>query len=91
MIAYPLLLQLHTISWAFSLLTVILESCTWFDIHKGVTKAVFFQYSTDFGHHRSPAQCVSKAEKQQIYREFRNCLDVLDPVDGKPADEVVGF
>ncbi|KAK1395658.1 Alpha-1,6-mannosyl-glycoprotein 2-beta-N-acetylglucosaminyltransferase [Heracleum sosnowskyi] len=38
----------------------------------------------------SISQLLGKAEKQQLYREFRNCLDILEPIDGgKPLDEVV--
>uniref|UniRef100_A0A5B7BN44 Glycoside hydrolase 123 catalytic domain-containing protein n=1 Tax=Davidia involucrata TaxID=16924 RepID=A0A5B7BN44_DAVIN len=37
----------------------------------------------------STAQCLGKAEKHQLYRELRNCLDIVEPIDGKPLDEVV--
>ncbi|KAL8145053.1 uncharacterized protein LOC141706793 isoform X1 [Apium graveolens] len=38
----------------------------------------------------STSQLLGKAEKQQLYREFRNCLDILEPIDGgNPLDEVV--
>lgn len=39
---------------------------------------------------RSAAQGLGRAERQQLYRELTNCLDVVEPVDGKPIDEVVG-
>ncbi|KAL6953460.1 hypothetical protein U1Q18_048486 [Sarracenia purpurea var. burkii] len=34
-------------------------------------------------------QCLGKGEKHQLYRELRNCFEILEPVDGKPMDEVV--
>ncbi|XP_059634137.1 uncharacterized protein LOC132276632 isoform X2 [Cornus florida] len=37
----------------------------------------------------STAQCLGKAEKHQLYKELRNCLDIVDPIDGKSFDEVV--
>nr|GMC52291.1 TPR repeat-containing protein [Ipomoea batatas]GMC54231.1 TPR repeat-containing protein [Ipomoea batatas]GMC54987.1 TPR repeat-containing protein [Ipomoea batatas] len=37
----------------------------------------------------STAQSLSKAEKHQLYRELRNCLDIVEPTEGKPMDEVV--
>ncbi|KAG5543231.1 hypothetical protein RHGRI_016096 [Rhododendron griersonianum] len=37
----------------------------------------------------SAAQCLGKAEKHNLYRELRNCLEIVEPVDGKPMDEVV--
>ncbi|XP_057973371.1 uncharacterized protein LOC131161554 [Malania oleifera] len=37
----------------------------------------------------SPAQNLGKAEKHQLYRELKNCLDTMEPIDGKPSDEVV--
>lgn len=42
-------------------------------------------------HHRSAAQWLGKAEKHNLYRELRNCLEIVEPVDGKPMDEVVSF
>ncbi|KAJ7966735.1 Alpha-1,6-mannosyl-glycoprotein 2-beta-N-acetylglucosaminyltransferase [Quillaja saponaria] len=38
----------------------------------------------------SPTQSLSKAEKHQLHRELRSCLEIMDPIDGKPFDEVVG-
>ncbi|WCJ35273.1 hypothetical protein M5689_016537 [Euphorbia peplus] len=35
------------------------------------------------------SQCLSKGEKHQLYMELRSCLDVVDPIEGKPLDEVV--
>ncbi|MFS7892628.1 hypothetical protein Hanom_Chr00s000686g01655001 [Helianthus anomalus] len=35
------------------------------------------------------AQFHDKSEKYQVYRELRNCLDVIEQIDGKPVDEVV--
>nr|CAD1832465.1 unnamed protein product [Ananas comosus var. bracteatus] len=32
---------------------------------------------------------LAKADKYQLYRELKNCLDVVEPVDGKPPEEVV--
>lgn len=72
-------------------LIVILETCNWSDIHNGLIQGWFSSHLLTLTHHRSTAQCLGKAEKQQLYREFRNCLDILEPIDGKPADEVVGF
>ncbi|XP_051123591.1 uncharacterized protein LOC127246339 isoform X2 [Andrographis paniculata] len=37
----------------------------------------------------SVAQCVGKAERNELYKELRSCLDTIDPIDGKPLDEVV--
>lgn len=37
----------------------------------------------------SPSQCVDKVEKHQLYTELRNCLDTMEPIVGKPLDEVV--
>ncbi|KAK2966648.1 hypothetical protein RJ640_002346 [Escallonia rubra] len=37
----------------------------------------------------STAQRLGKAEKHQLYRELRNCLDTVEPISGKPVDEVV--
>ncbi|XVE56016.1 hypothetical protein DITRI_Ditri03aG0203300 [Diplodiscus trichospermus] len=34
-------------------------------------------------------QCLVKAEKHKLFTELRNCLDVVEPIDGKPLDEVV--
>lgn len=42
-------------------------------------------------YHRSGASCLRKTEKHEIYRELTNCLDVLEPIDGKPVDEMVGL
>lgn len=38
---------------------------------------------------QSTAQSLSKAERSQLYQELRSCLDFVDPIDGKPLDEVV--
>ncbi|CAH9081007.1 unnamed protein product [Cuscuta epithymum] len=37
----------------------------------------------------SSAQSISKIEKYQLYRELRNCLDTVDPIEGKPIGEVI--
>ncbi|XP_059455492.1 uncharacterized protein LOC132185733 isoform X2 [Corylus avellana] len=37
----------------------------------------------------SPAQCLGKAERHQLYTELRSCLDIVEPIDGKPLGEVV--
>lgn len=37
----------------------------------------------------STAQCPSKAERNQLYQELKSCLDFVEPIDGKPLDEVV--
>ncbi|XP_021896439.1 uncharacterized protein LOC110813556 isoform X1 [Carica papaya] len=37
----------------------------------------------------SSAQCYGKAEKHQMYVELKNCLEMLEPIEGKPVDEVV--
>lgn len=37
----------------------------------------------------SSAECLAKAEKCRVYKELKNCLDVMEPVDGRPFDEVV--
>ncbi|KAL7245032.1 hypothetical protein ACSBR2_000386 [Camellia fascicularis] len=37
----------------------------------------------------STAQCLGKVEKLHLYRELRNCLEIVEPIDGKPMDEVV--
>ncbi|XP_058785328.1 uncharacterized protein LOC131660173 isoform X3 [Vicia villosa] len=41
---------------------------------------------TDSG---SPAQSLSKVERHQLYKELKGCLDIVDPIDGTPLDEVV--
>ncbi|KAL3514620.1 hypothetical protein ACH5RR_027337 [Cinchona calisaya] len=33
--------------------------------------------------------CLGKAQKHQLYRQLTNCLEVMEPIDGKPLDEVV--
>ncbi|KAL1309479.1 hypothetical protein AAHE18_17G180500 [Arachis hypogaea] len=38
----------------------------------------------------SSGQSLSKAEKHQLYKELKDCLEMVDPIDGKPLDEVVG-
>lgn len=43
-------------------------------------------------YYRSLSQILGKAEKQQLYRELKNCLDILEPIDGgKPLAEAVSF
>ncbi|KAJ6973663.1 hypothetical protein NC653_033870, partial [Populus alba x Populus x berolinensis] len=37
----------------------------------------------------SPSQRLGKADRHQLYLELRNCLDIMEPVEGKPLDEVV--
>ncbi|KAL0325720.1 UNVERIFIED_CONTAM: hypothetical protein Sradi_5141300 [Sesamum radiatum] len=37
----------------------------------------------------STAQCLGKAERNQLYQELKSCLDVVEPIDGKSLDEVV--
>ncbi|RHN70991.1 hypothetical protein MtrunA17_Chr3g0141451 [Medicago truncatula] len=37
----------------------------------------------------SSVQSSSKVEKRQLYKELKECLDIVDPIDGKPLDEVV--
>ncbi|XVF63900.1 hypothetical protein PTKIN_Ptkin09bG0123600 [Pterospermum kingtungense] len=37
----------------------------------------------------SSSQCLGKAEKHQLFTELRNCLDAVEPIEGKPLDEVV--
>ncbi|XP_022768925.1 uncharacterized protein LOC111312686 isoform X5 [Durio zibethinus] len=37
----------------------------------------------------SSSQCLGKAEKHRLFTELRNCLDALEPIDGKPLDEVI--
>ncbi|CAL9132028.1 unnamed protein product [Musa acuminata var. zebrina] len=34
------------------------------------------------------AQVLSKAEKYNLYRELKSCLEMVEPVDGKPLEEV---
>ncbi|XP_012073311.1 uncharacterized protein LOC105634954 isoform X2 [Jatropha curcas] len=35
------------------------------------------------------SQCLSKAEKYRLYMELRNCLDTVEPIEGKSLNEVV--
>ncbi|KAL4559460.1 hypothetical protein LXL04_031598 [Taraxacum kok-saghyz] len=35
------------------------------------------------------AQFLGKSEKHQVYNELKNCLDVIEPIDGKSVEEVV--
>ncbi|XP_052201492.1 uncharacterized protein LOC127807569 isoform X2 [Diospyros lotus] len=44
---------------------------------------------TDADHHRSTTQGLGKAEKRQLYREIRDCLEIMEPTDGKSIDELV--
>ncbi|CAL1384236.1 unnamed protein product [Linum trigynum] len=37
----------------------------------------------------SPSQSMSRAEKHQLFTELRDCLDTVEPIDGKPLEEVV--
>ncbi|KAE8690360.1 hypothetical protein F3Y22_tig00110895pilonHSYRG00149 [Hibiscus syriacus] len=37
----------------------------------------------------SSTQCLGNAEKSQLFTELRNCLDAVEPIDGKPLDEVM--
>ncbi|PSR99714.1 TPR repeat-containing protein [Actinidia chinensis var. chinensis] len=37
----------------------------------------------------STVQCLGKAEKHQLYRDIKNCLEIVEPIDGKTMDEVV--
>ncbi|KAG8643558.1 hypothetical protein MANES_11G048300v8 [Manihot esculenta] len=38
---------------------------------------------------RSRSQCLNRGEKHRLYTELRNCLDTVEPIEGKPLDEVV--
>ncbi|GKC84730.1 TPR repeat-containing protein, partial [Tanacetum coccineum] len=42
---------------------------------------------------KADAECVTqslgKSEKYQLYRELRNCLDVIEPIDGQAVEEMV--
>ncbi|EEF52544.1 conserved hypothetical protein [Ricinus communis] len=35
------------------------------------------------------SHCFNKAEKHRLYMELRNCLDIVEPIEGKPLNEVV--
>ncbi|XVF36134.1 hypothetical protein REPUB_Repub19eG0032300 [Reevesia pubescens] len=37
----------------------------------------------------SSSQCLSQTEKHQLFAKLRNYLDAVEPIDGKPLDEVV--
>ncbi|GMH16238.1 hypothetical protein Nepgr_018079 [Nepenthes gracilis] len=37
----------------------------------------------------STASCIAKAEKHQLYRQLKSCLDIMETVDQNPMDEVV--
>ncbi|XP_071923674.1 uncharacterized protein [Coffea arabica] len=37
----------------------------------------------------SAANCLGKAEKHQLYKQLRNCFEIMEPIDGTPLDEVV--
>ena len=39
---------------------------------------------------RSSTQYLGRAEKHQIFKELKSCLDIMENVDEKPLDEVVG-
>lgn len=34
---------------------------------------------------------LGKHEKDQLCVELKNCLDIMEPIEGKPMDEVVIF
>ncbi|KAK4276603.1 hypothetical protein QN277_014733 [Acacia crassicarpa] len=36
-----------------------------------------------------PAQSIVKVEKHQLFEELKGCLSMVEPIDGKPLDEVV--
>ncbi|WOL11660.1 hypothetical protein Cni_G20424 [Canna indica] len=36
----------------------------------------------------SSAQALAKTEKYNLYKELKNCLEMVEPIDGKPLDEV---
>ncbi|XWS25736.1 hypothetical protein CRYUN_Cryun27aG0093100 [Craigia yunnanensis] len=40
-------------------------------------------------HAESSSQCLGKAERHQLFTELHNCLDAVEPIEGKPLDEVV--
>lgn len=37
----------------------------------------------------STGQYMGKSEKHQLYRELRNCLDIIEPIDETPSEDVV--
>ncbi|KAK4351997.1 hypothetical protein RND71_027515 [Anisodus tanguticus] len=37
----------------------------------------------------STSQSLSKVEKHQLYRELRDCRDAVEPLEGKPLEDVV--
>ncbi|CAI9116714.1 OLC1v1017940C1 [Oldenlandia corymbosa var. corymbosa] len=37
----------------------------------------------------SGSSWLSKAEKHKLYGQLRNCLEIVEPLDGKPIDEMV--
>lgn len=40
---------------------------------------------------RSSTQYLGRAEKHQMYKELKSCLDIMETVEEKPLDEVVGL
>ncbi|XP_031407349.1 uncharacterized protein LOC116215680 isoform X1 [Punica granatum] len=41
------------------------------------------------GEKESSSQGSGKVEKHQLYKELKSCLDIVEPIDEKPLDEVV--
>lgn len=39
---------------------------------------------------RSSTQYLGRAEKHEIYKELKSCLDIMEIVDEKPLEEMVG-
>lgn len=39
----------------------------------------------------SCSDILGKDEKDQLCTELKNCLDIMEPIEGKPMDEVVIF
>ncbi|GAV75355.1 DUF4091 domain-containing protein [Cephalotus follicularis] len=37
----------------------------------------------------SSPQTMGEVERHQLFTQVRNCLDIVEPIDGKPLDEVV--
>ncbi|KAL9446049.1 hypothetical protein AB3S75_013845 [Citrus x aurantiifolia] len=37
----------------------------------------------------SSSQCLDKGEKHRLFMELRNCLDIVEPIEGKPLHEMV--
>lgn len=51
--------------------------------HKAYLRFLILTYDS------SIAKPLGKPERNLLYQELRNCLDVMEPIDGKPFDEVV--